>query len=126
MKKITSILLVLFISIMLVGCSNKTDEEITKYSIEVSVYDKTNTAIYEEKIETEEKILLDAIKNIKDLKVVTENSEYGAFITSIKGINQEEDYYWNYYINSDYATVGVDSYKIKENDKIEFRLEKFE
>jgi len=39
---------------------------------------------------------------------------------------QEDNYYWNYYINDEYAPVGVSSYKIKENDVYTFKLEKFE
>ena len=31
-----------------------------------------------------------------------------------------------YYINDEYAPVGVSSYKIKENDVYTFKLEKFE
>lgn len=128
MKKIISLILVLMVgTLILVGCSNSKDEvnENLK-NIQILVYDKSETLIYDRKIETEETTLLKALEKIDDLKVKTEDSQYGAFITSLKDIKQEDNYYWNYYVNGDYATVGISSYNIKENDKLEFRLEKFE
>ena len=119
--------MLLFISVMLVGCNNTSNETNKNLkSIEISIYDKAEKLIYDEKIETEKKTLLEALKSIEELKIETEDSEYGAFITSIKRIKQEDDYYWNYYVNGEYATAGISSYNVKENDKFKFVLEKFE
>jgi len=95
-------------------------------SIEISVYDKSGEEIYDKKIETGETKLYDALMKIDDLKIESESSQYGEFITSINGVAQEEDYYWNYYVNGDYASVGVSGYIIKDSDQIKFALEKFE
>ena len=70
--------------------------------------------------------LLDALNSLEDLKVETEDSDYGAYIISISDLEQGDNYYWNYYVNGEYASVGVSSYEIKNNDVFTFKLEKFE
>ena len=131
MKKtnLKSIALILFAIIMLFtltacGASKETKENVK--NIEISVYDKSGELICEKKIETEDAKLIDALEKTDDLNIVSESSQYGAFITSIKGVAQEDSYFWNYYVNGEYATVGASEYEIKDNDKFEFRLEKFE
>ena len=70
--------------------------------------------------------LEDVLKSLEDLDMETETGDYGEYIISINDKKQENNYYWNYYINGEYAPVGVSSYKIKENDVYTFKLEKFE
>ncbi|MCL2342192.1 MAG: DUF4430 domain-containing protein [Firmicutes bacterium] len=94
-------------------------------NIEVVVYDASGAVIYDNKIATDSDKLLDALKGITDLKIVSEDSQYGAFITSINDIKQDSNHFWNYYINGEYANVGVSAYEVQNNDKIEFRLEEF-
>jgi len=94
-------------------------------NIEVVVYDSTGTKIYDNAAVTDSDKLLDALKGIQNLTIVTEDSQYGAFITSINGIAQDDSHFWNYYVNGEYANVGVSTYEIQNNDKFEFRLEKF-
>lgn len=130
-KKIVSVLgiiLIITISAILIIINNKTNDEISKNlkNIEILVYDRAEALIYETKAETEEEKLLEALKKIDGLEIESESSEYGEFITSINGQKQEDNYFWNYYINEDYATVGVSQYIIKENDIFKFILEKFE
>ena len=93
--------------------------------IEVSVYDSTGTEIYDEKVDTDQIDLYDALMNISDLKIEASSSQYGEFITSMNGVAQQGDYYWNYYVNGTYATVGVSNYTIQDNDQIKFALEEY-
>ena len=132
MKKIGIVLMLVILAIMLTACSGQpkdTSNDETKENvknIEISVYDKSEELIYEEKIETEEEKLIGALKKIDDLNIVSEPSQYGEFITSIKGVEQGDNYFWNYYVNGEYATVGASEYEVQDNDIFEFRLEKFE
>jgi len=126
-KKIFLATLFIFIAFTVSACSNQQEEiKDNLFNIEVKVYDKDENIVYERKTTTTFEILLEALENIDDLILETEDSQFGAFITSINGIIQEGNYFWNYYVNGDYATLGVSSYKINNNDIFEFRLEAFE
>lgn len=129
LKFILPLVVILAIIIAIVVVKNKGNEDSEKVlsnNIQIIVYDKTNTTIYDEKKETSEKYLLDALKSLEDLEVETEDSDYGAYIISIDDLEQGDNYYWNYYVNGEYASVGVSSYEIKNNDVFTFKLEKFE
>ena len=126
-KKLILVVLIVLIGITLSGCVNQAEETSNNgINIGIMVYDKDENIVYEKEMTTTAKILLEALKEIDDLRLETEDSQYGAFITSINGIGQANDYYWNYYVNGAYATVGVSSCEIKNDDKFEICLEKFE
>lgn len=95
-------------------------------TIIISVHDKENKNIFKEEIETNKTYLIDVLEENKDLKVITEDSQYGKYITSIMGIKQEDDYYWSYYIDEQYAITGVSECEIEENKHYSFKIEKFE
>ena len=130
MKKNLLIVLIAIIIVSAIGIgiimSKKEAIQETEKNIEIIVYDNNELAIYEDKVSTKSNKLLTALKEIENLEIVYENSQYGAFIISINSIKQENDYYWNYYVNGEYVTVGISDYEIKNNDKFEFHLEKFE
>jgi len=132
-KKIKLILGIVFILLILVvggifiiNKSNDTDDKNALKNIQIIVYDENEKVIYDEKKATEKSILLDVLKSLKDLDIETETGDYGEYIISINDKKQENNYYWNYYINEEYAPVGVSSYKIKDDDVYTFKLEKFE
>ena len=124
-NKLVKILLLVIIAITLVGCTNnkKSDAKKTEAekTIKVMVYNKEEKEIYNDKIKSNKKKLVDVLKQAKDLELKTETGDYGEYVVSIKGISQEDDYYWNYYVNDKYSDVGI-----KNNDEIKFKLEKFE
>lgn len=97
-----------------------------KTQIIINVFDKENTEIYNKTIETEENYLVDVLETIEDLDIVMEDSQYGKYITSILGIEEGDSYYWSYYINDEYASVGVSSCEIEENSVYSFKIEKYE
>lgn len=126
---ISVVLIVLSIIIGIIYFKNNENyskKENTSKNIQITVYDKSEKLIYDEKIDTEKSILLDVLKSLEDLDMETKTGDYGEYIISINDKKQENNYYWNYYINGEYAPVGVSSYKIKENDVYTFKLEKFE
>lgn len=100
--------------------SNKTNDKI---NVTIGVYDKENINIFTKQINTDKEYLIDVLKDINELKLVTEDSQYGEYITSVMEINQDEKYYWSYYINEDYATVGVSSCKVEEGKNYRLKLE---
>ena len=68
---------------------------------------------------------LDLLKEHSE--VATRGEGTNAFVISINGkealsVNKE---YWAFYVNGKPATAGSGSYKLKEGDKIEWRIEKY-
>ena len=126
-KVVLMTILVLLTIFSLTGC-NKTEtiSDLPQKNMEVIVYDETGKVVYEKTTTVNANKLLDALEEIEDLIIVSEDSVYGAFITSINDVKQGNNYFWNYYVNGEYATVGVSAYEVQDEDIIEFRLEKFE
>ncbi len=93
--------------------------------LSVSVHDKSGDLIYDKEFQTTEKFLVDALKSLEDLDLVIQDDKYGAYVTSIKGIEQGDNYYWTYYVNDEYASSGISSYEVKNDDKILFKIEQF-
>ncbi|MBE5743716.1 MAG: DUF4430 domain-containing protein [Clostridiales bacterium] len=67
--------------------------------------------------------VLTEYNEIYDLKLVTDDTGYGAFITSMKGVSQdvEKGYYYSYTLNGAYAPNGISTQTIKDGDVLEFR-----
>lgn len=69
-----------------------------------------------------------AIKQVLDAsdykdKYEIPDSDYGPFLESINGMGTVDAgnntwYYWSFYVNGNYATTGIGSYVLKDNDKI--------
>ena len=125
---IIAIVMILGVAIYInVSKNGYTENNISqKTQIIINVFDKENTEIYNKTIETEENYLVDVLETIEDLDIVMEDSQYGKYITSILGIAEEDSYYWSYYINDEYASVGVSSCEIEENSVYSFKIEKYE
>jgi Domain of unknown function (DUF4430) len=49
--------------------------------------------------------------------------DFGVFIEGIDGIKGNDQYYWAFYLNGDYAEQGADQTVLKVGDKVEFRYE---
>ena len=80
---------------------------------------------YEYSLSTDKETVLEVLKeydDIYDLQLVTENGVYGEFITSLKGVSQDEDngYYYTYSLNGGYAE-GISVQTIKDGDVLEFK-----
>lgn len=124
MKKFKVIFL--FAMLIFISACNKTDKvDENMISININVYDKEAKEIYNQEISTNEKYLSEAIKDIEDLNVITVDSEYGEYITSILDISEGDNYYWNYYINDEYAQVGISSCEVVDGTTYTFRIERY-
>lgn len=130
-KIIIAILIVIIVlAVIFIAVNNKNDSMDDNMSsqtqITINVFDKENTEIYNETIETEEIYLSEVLDNLEDLDVIMVDSDYGKYITSILGISEGDNYYWSYYINDEYASVGVSNCEIEENAVYSFRIESYE
>lgn len=134
MKKTNKILIgvVSVVAIILVTCgvifiNNKNPEEnVTGKNITIGVYDKEGNSVYNKSLNTDKQYLIEVLEENKDLEIKAEDSQYGKYITSIKGIEQGDNYYWSYYIDGEYAEVGVSSCEIENDKTYDFKIEKFE
>lgn len=122
---ILSIIMILVISVVatVINNSNKNVNDDNKNTITISVFNKEGENIYKERVNTDKQYLIEVLEENKDLDVKTENSQYGKYITSIKGIEQGDNYYWSYYIDGQYADVGVSSCKIENDKTYDFKIE---
>ena len=130
-KRIVGCILGGFIAIVIIvlainNNSNNTDIANSKVNITICVFDKENSSIYNKSIETDKKYLLEALNDIEELNVIVEDSQYGAYIISIRGIEQGDNYYWSYYIDGEYASVGVSNCEVEEGKTYDFKIEKFQ
>ena len=122
------VLLVAIIALGVIAFKNSNgNEDLTKVekNITISVFDKENKSIYNENMKTEAIYLIDALEESIGLDIEKEDSAYGAYITSINGISQGDNFYWSYYINDEYANVGVSSCKIEDGKTYKFKIEEF-
>jgi len=71
------------------------------------------------------KTALDLIK--EKAKVVTKGESANAYVIEINGKLAEDSKkeFWAFYVNGKMAEVGAGSYKLKDGDKIEWRIEKY-
>lgn len=71
------------------------------------------------------KTALDLTK--KGAAVMTKGDGINAYITEINGqtaLDSKKEY-WAFYVNGKMAEVGAGSYKLKNNDRIEWKLENY-
>jgi len=71
------------------------------------------------------KTALDLTKEKTNIK--TKGEGVNAYVTEINGqeaLNSKKEY-WAFYVNGKMAKVGAGSYKLKEGDKIEWKIEKY-
>ena len=89
--KYIRIFLILFKTILVVGCTKDNKKEIeTNKERTIIVYEKKDNIIYEQTINTKEKYLLNVLKNIDELNIKTELGDYGEYIISINNIKQDD------------------------------------
>jgi len=71
------------------------------------------------------KTALDLTKEKANIKTKGEGTNaYVTEINSLEALNSKKEY-WAFYINGKMAEVGAGSYKLKNNDKIEWKIEKY-
>ena len=124
-KKSIFTLIVLAMLMILISCTNTVVES----TINIVINDYAKNEIYNEEIKTDKTRLIDVLKEL-DIELKYEDGQYGAYITSIKGLEQKDDkkgmYYWGYYVDDAYATTGVSSCNVEDGKKYTFNYEYYE
>ncbi len=127
MKKFMSLITVLFLTLVLAGCSdteqtNVTTEEQAEQSIVIELIDAygvtTNTTITLDK--DEDKTLLTLIE--ENIGLTYTESEYGKYITSIGGVTPKAGSYLSLSKNGEVLEVGIDEITYKSEDIITFEI----
>lgn len=54
--------------------------------------------------------------------IVSEEGQYGPFITSINGVDQTDSSAWTYTVNGEQPTVGAGEYVLNDGDVMEWTL----
>lgn len=94
--------------------------------ITLNIFNKSGDAIYNKKIITDEKYLFDVLlENSGEINMEYEDGQYGAYIISLMGIEQGDNYYWSYYINNEYAPTGISNCEILNDSIYDFKIEQF-
>lgn len=120
------LLMPLVLIVILTGCNNDLEEKetATLARIRIIIIDENKTELYNKEIETDKKYLIDVLRKTEEIKLEYADGDYGAYITSLMGIDQitEEKgmYYWEYYVDDEYAQVGISNCKIKNNSTYKF------
>lgn len=101
-------------------------------TVDVIVVDRNGSErAYENEFE-EEMNALDFLKNLdesnEDFNLrYEENSEFGAYITSINGDDADPaSEYWKFIVNGEDAQVGISTYMVMDEDQFQFEIEAFE
>lgn len=80
------------------------DGNTTSYTVQIPAADATALAVLE----------------ATDAEVVTENSQYGTYITAINGITAEGNSGWVYTVNGEQVMEAVDVCPVAAGDTVEF------
>lgn len=125
MKKLLLVLLAVF-TLTLAGCqqTQKGDKCLT---IEI-VYADEN--INEEvEVCTDAEFLKDVLlENAEELEVETTDSDFGAYLSGLKGYNFETlgmSYYWAIFVNDEYAMLGISDQPVADGDVFKFEATSF-
>ncbi|OGK09947.1 hypothetical protein A2767_01030 [Candidatus Roizmanbacteria bacterium RIFCSPHIGHO2_01_FULL_35_10] len=100
----------------------KTSQSINKITVKQKIAGEVDFS--SQQIE-EGKTALDLLKQTGS--VVTVGEKENAYVVGVNGIKADEEKkeYWSLYINDKISQVGAGSYKLKNGDKIEWKIETY-
>lgn len=96
---------------------------------ENSRYNKETSATQTDSISYEGRDGIDVLTLLKEnAKIETQDfgSDLGEYVLSINSKGSENNYFWTYYVNNVKADSSASKYITKNNDKIEWKYEKFD
>ena len=125
MKATISMILAMIFIVSLVACGGQKDlwEDAT-YQEDTTLGSGSKTVIVEVKVE--EHLVTFTVKTDKDTVgaallehklIAGEESQYGLFVKTVNGMTldpKDQNSYWGFYVNGEYAMSGVDSTEIEE------------
>lgn len=139
MKKLLVILIVGAASLALSGCSlnpsalpSLNQELLSSPSSEInSDVEATDSTQVFEQSSTQHQLLLTAIQDgqtafdLLQSEAQAEYKEYdfGIFIESINGTKADDQHYWAFYVNDEYAQTAVDKTVLDQGDQVLFTYE---
>ena len=101
--------------ILAAGCQQNKSNEIGNAELVIKTIGNTTT----EAFDTVGYTALDMLQRNHDAKVA-----FGFAIRCIDNVCAESGYWWPTYINGEKASIGPQSYIVKDNDQVEFILSK--
>lgn len=127
MKKYIHLFMLFFLSAtILIGCGQtdtpeetitKVEEQVEEITLTIST-DNGEEVVSSETVEIEEgAILMDVLVDNYEIE-----STNDGFITSIEGIEQNDNKYWMYEVNDEQASVGASEFELKPGDDVVFDL----
>src|SRR3989338_3381109 len=126
MKKI---LFVLFVSFLLLGCTQNqsqpqtpTNSSIDLLTINVTVSAPARAYFKSEIVEAKKGDSAFACFS-KVAQMEFKNYSFGVYVFSVEGISESnsEGLYWQYYFNNALAPVGVDQFRVSQDGNLEWR-----
>ena len=125
MKATISMILAMIFIVSLVACGGQKDlwEDAT-YQEDTTLGSGSKTVIVEVKVD--EHLVTFTVKTDKDTVgaallehklIAGEESQYGLFVKTVNGMTldpKDQNSYWGFYVNGEYAMSGVDSTEIEE------------
>lgn len=122
MKKILSLITAVALLFSVTGCTTNNESETKQSQNDKSETKETVSIEIKFGKESEGKTLMDEVKSVANVK------EENGFITGIDNLvaNPDKKEFIAIYINGEMAQVGADSLILKNGDKVEFKLEKWE
>lgn len=125
MKATISMILAMIFIVSLVACGGQKDlwEDAT-YREDTTLGSGSKTVIVEVKVD--EHLVTFTVKTDKDTVgaallehklIAGEESQYGLFVKTVNGMTldpKDQNSYWGFYVNGEYAMSGVDSTEIDE------------
>lgn len=102
-------------------------EEVVSADLELD-FGEGETKTYEDVKTQEETVLglLLAAAQESDFEVDYSESEMGAFVKAISGVENTKEKFWQFWLNGEYGQVAMDKQEIKDGDLVEIKLTSFE
>ncbi|MBQ8278937.1 MAG: DUF4430 domain-containing protein [Roseburia sp.] len=144
MKKLLCMMLTVAMVFSMVGCGGNNQGNNSQPSTEVQNTEEAQANVLGEgatqflftvvdkdgnetsfEIHTDKEIVGEALLELE--LIAGEDSEYGLFVKTVNGITadyNEDQTYWAFYVNGEYATSGVDTTPIEEGMTYTFKVEK--
>ncbi len=138
MKKIIKLTMSLLLALSLSGCATpSTNEETTEgtISLHFTIVDQSvspEKVLFDDevKVSSDSKTLADVLTNAPELKLVSEDSQYGLVILGLMGVEGDWDKgpWWLYSSDSNTACVdagycaGASDLEVKDGDSFTFKL----
>lgn len=136
MKKVFALIVIVVIALLLNKLPNFNQIPVKKEAAQtisksLTVYQKINTDSQGqkdfEKLTISENNLTALTLLKKKSQVKTQGNGTNAFVVEINGraADQNKKEFWAFYVNGKEAQVGAGSYKLQNNDKVEWKIQNF-